>query len=56
GDRPHSQHHNPSRLIMTSGHPTNYTTLTDVTCIGLYNEHIEEVFDRTPVGTQVKLI
>ncbi len=25
-------------------------------CIGLYNEHIEEVFDRTPVGTQVKLI
>jgi hypothetical protein len=25
-------------------------------CIGLFNEHIEEVFDRTPVGTQVKLI
>lgn len=25
-------------------------------CIGLYNEHIEEVYDRTPVGTQVKLI
>ena len=25
-------------------------------CIGLYNEHIEEVFDRTPVGTQVKVI
>ena len=25
-------------------------------CIGLYNEHIVEVFDRTPVGTQVKLI
>ena len=25
-------------------------------CIGLYNEHIEEVFDRTPVGTKVKLI
>lgn len=25
-------------------------------CIGLYNEHIEEVFGRTPVGTQVKLI
>ena len=25
-------------------------------CIGLYNEHIEEVFDRVPVGTQVKLI
>ena len=25
-------------------------------CIGLYNEHIEEVFDRTLVGTQVKLI
>ena len=24
--------------------------------IGLYNEHIEEVFDRVPVGTQVKLI
>ncbi|MEY8882341.1 hypothetical protein, partial [Donghicola sp. XS_ASV15] len=29
GDRPNSQH--KSRLIMTSGHPTNYTTLTDVT-------------------------
>ncbi|MDG1130230.1 MAG: L,D-transpeptidase [Paracoccaceae bacterium] len=25
-------------------------------CIGLFNEHIEEVFLRTPVGTQVKLI
>ena len=25
-------------------------------CIGLYNEHIVEVFNRTPVGTQVKLI
>lgn len=25
-------------------------------CIGLYNEHIIEVFERTPVGTQVKLI
>jgi lipoprotein-anchoring transpeptidase ErfK/SrfK len=25
-------------------------------CIGLYNEHIEEVYDRAPVGTQVKLI
>ena len=25
-------------------------------CIGLFNEHIVEVFDRTPVGTQVKLI
>ncbi len=25
-------------------------------CIGLFREHIEEVFDRTPVGTQVKLI
>ncbi len=25
-------------------------------CIGLYNENIEEVYDRTPVGTQVKLI
>lgn len=25
-------------------------------CIGLYNEHIEEVYERTPVGTQVKLI
>lgn len=25
-------------------------------CIGLYNEHIEEVFDRAAVGTQVKLI
>jgi transposase-like protein len=29
GDRPNSQHQ--SRLIMTSGHPQNYTTLTDVT-------------------------
>lgn len=25
-------------------------------CTGLYNEHIVEVYDRTPVGTQVKLI
>lgn len=25
-------------------------------CIGLFNEHIAEVFARTPVGTQVKLI
>lgn len=25
-------------------------------CIGLYNEHIEEVFDRVVVGTRVKLI
>ena len=25
-------------------------------CIGLFNEHIEEVFDRVPVGTQVKLV
>ncbi|NND22697.1 MAG: L,D-transpeptidase [Silicimonas sp.] len=25
-------------------------------CIGLYNEHIIEVYDRTPVGAQVKLI
>ncbi|MBZ0130469.1 MAG: L,D-transpeptidase [Rhodobacteraceae bacterium] len=25
-------------------------------CIGLFNEHIEEVFERTPVGTQVRLI
>lgn len=25
-------------------------------CIGLYNEHIIEVYDRTPVGTKVKLI
>ncbi|MCA0871408.1 L,D-transpeptidase [Seohaeicola saemankumensis] len=25
-------------------------------CIGLYNEQIEEVFERTPIGTQVKLI
>jgi Transposase, Mutator family len=31
GDRPHSQHHNESRLIMPSGHPGNYTSLTDVT-------------------------
>lgn len=25
-------------------------------CIGLYNEHVVEVYDRTPIGTQVKLI
>ena len=25
-------------------------------CIGLFNEHIEEVYARAPVGTQVKLI
>jgi L,D-transpeptidase ErfK/SrfK len=25
-------------------------------CIGLYNEQIEEVYDRAPVGTQVRLI
>lgn len=25
-------------------------------CIGLYNRQIEEVYDRAPVGTQVKLI
>ena len=25
-------------------------------CIGLYNEQIEEIFGRSPVGTQVKLI
>lgn len=25
-------------------------------CIGLFNEQIEEVFGRTPIGTQVKLI
>ena len=25
-------------------------------CIGLYNEHIEEVFELVPIGTQVKLI
>lgn len=25
-------------------------------CIGLFNKHIEEVFDRTPVGTKVRLI
>ena len=25
-------------------------------CIGLYNEHVIEVYDRTPVGAQVKLI
>ena len=25
-------------------------------CIGLYNEQIAEVYGRTPVGTQVKLI
>ena len=31
GDRPHSQHNHESRMIMPSGHPENYTTLTDVT-------------------------
>lgn len=25
-------------------------------CIGLYNRHIEEVFERTPIGTLVKLL
>ena len=25
-------------------------------CIGLFNQHIEEVFERAPVGTQVRLI
>lgn len=25
-------------------------------CIGLFNEQIEEVYDRTPIGTKVKLI
>lgn len=25
-------------------------------CIGLYNQQIEEVYERTPIGTQVKLI
>lgn len=25
-------------------------------CIGLYNEQIEEVYERTPIGTKVKLI
>ena len=25
-------------------------------CIGLYNEHVIEVYDRTPVGRQVKLL
>ena len=25
-------------------------------CIGLYNEQIEEVYERAPVGTQVKLV
>ena len=25
-------------------------------CIGLYNEHIESIFDLVPIGTQVKLI
>ena len=25
-------------------------------CIGLYNEKIEEVYERAPIGTQVKLI
>lgn len=31
GDRPHSQHYRESRLIMSSGHPGIYSTLTDVT-------------------------
>lgn len=31
GIDPHSQHHHKGRPIMTSGHPANYTTLTDVT-------------------------
>jgi len=31
GDRPHPEHNHESRLIMTSGHPGNYTTLTDAT-------------------------
>jgi lipoprotein-anchoring transpeptidase ErfK/SrfK len=25
-------------------------------CIGLYNEHVESIFDLVPIGTQVKLI
>jgi hypothetical protein len=40
GDRPHSQHNHESRLIMTSGHLGNYTTLTDATIIfGAINKH-----------------
>ena len=31
GDRSHPQHNHKSRLIMPSGHPENYTSLTDVT-------------------------
>ena len=31
GDRSHPQHNHKSRLIMTSGHPENYTSLTDAT-------------------------
>ena len=33
GDRSHPQHNHKSRLIMTSGHPENYTSLTDATCL-----------------------
>jgi lipoprotein-anchoring transpeptidase ErfK/SrfK len=25
-------------------------------CIGLYNEHVETLFDKVPVGTQVLLL
>ncbi|MFN6925877.1 MAG: hypothetical protein ACK4P8_09535, partial [Tabrizicola sp.] len=31
GDRPHSQHNHEGRLIMPSGHPGIYTSLTDMT-------------------------
>nr|AJW30082.1 transposase, truncated [Paracoccus yeei] len=30
-DRPHSQHHNQSRMIIPSCHPGTYTSLTDAT-------------------------
>ncbi|MEN3794286.1 hypothetical protein, partial [Fulvimarina sp. MAC3] len=40
GDRSDPHHHNhESRLIMTSGHPENYTSLTDVT-LGKFGDQI----------------
>jgi hypothetical protein len=62
GDRPHSQHHNESRLIMPSGHPGNYTSLTDVTsgfisensanCLAPRLMKLSKAFDQldTPLG------
>ena len=53
GDRPHSQHHDESRLIMPSGHPGNYTSLTDVTfrdrrsaCVALAGGDVDRGEDR----------